>query len=621
MNQFTIGLSGHIDHGKTSIIKSLTGKNTDNLKEEIARGMTINIGFSFLSDQITLVDVPGHERFIKNMLAGINSIDYALLVIAADDGIMPQTVEHFEILKLLNIKKGSIIINKIDLVENDWLDLVESEIVKFTKDSFLENSIIHKVSTKTNEGIENLKNYLINQKSDKINKKDEIFRLFVDRSFISKGFGTVVTGTVISGSISIGDKVKILPQNKIATIRGLQSHNKITDKLNFGDRGAINFQSIDKIKIERGNHISDKNFYNCFESAFVSFKVLSKLDKNVKNNDRLRIYLGTQEVMARIFFSNIKEIEPGKKTCALLIFEKPIVVSWMDLFIARTFSPLVTIGGGKILDINNFKTWKENKKYISQIGNSKSEVELIENIIYSNKTSPFTISSLCFHLSISKERLFELIDNSSKIQILDDKWMVTLNQIDFIKNKIITFLHDSHDKNPYRLGVLKEEILNSLYFGDNFIDWFLNYLCELGSIKKKNNLYSLIDFEISLNSQEVELSNKIINLISKQNFTSFNQKDLIEELQISEKVLKRLLKILVSNNDLILINNNLIFSKKNIDKLICDLKLFFKKNSEMSIGEFKDLANTSRKYAVPLLEYFDKIGLTFRHENNRKLID
>ena len=172
MNQFTIGLSGHIDHGKTSIIKSLTGKNTDNLKEEIARGMTINIGFSFLSDQITLVDVPGHERFIKNMLAGINSIDYALLVIAADDGIMPQTVEHFEILKLLNIKKGSIIINKIDLVENDWLDLVESEIVKFTKDSFLENSIIHKVSTKTNEGIENLKNYLINQKSDKINKKD-----------------------------------------------------------------------------------------------------------------------------------------------------------------------------------------------------------------------------------------------------------------------------------------------------------------------------------------------------------------------------------------------------------------------------------------------------------------
>ena len=312
MNQFTIGLSGHIDHGKTSIIKSLTGKNTDNLKEEIARGMTINIGFSFLSDQITLVDVPGHERFIKNMLAGINSIDYALLVIAADDGIMPQTVEHFEILKLLNIKKGSIIINKIDLVENDWLDLVESEVVKFTKDSFLENSIIHKVSTKTNEGIENLKNYLINQKSDKINKKDEIFRLFVDRSFISKGFGTVVTGTVLSGSISIGDKVKILPQNKIATIRGLQSHNKITDKLNFGDRGAINFQSIDKIKIERGNHISDENFYNCFESAFVSFKVLLKLDKNVKNNDRLRIYLGTQEVMARIFFSNIKEIEPGK---------------------------------------------------------------------------------------------------------------------------------------------------------------------------------------------------------------------------------------------------------------------------------------------------------------------
>ena len=621
MNQFTIGLSGHIDHGKTSIIKSLTGQNTDNLKEEIARGMTINIGFSFLTDEITLIDVPGHEKFIKNMLAGINSIDYALLVIAADDGIMPQTIEHFEILKLLNIKKGSIIVNKIDLVENDWLELVESEIVKFTKDSFLENSIIHKVSTKTNKGIEKLKNYLSNKKSDKVNNNNEIFRLFVDRSFISKGFGAVVTGTVISGSISIGDKVKILPQNKIATIRGLQSHKKITDKLNFGDRGAINFQSIDKTKIERGNHISDKDFYNCFESAFVSFEMLSKLDKNVKNNDRLRIYLGTQEVMARIFFANMKEIEPGKKTSALLIFEKPIVVSWMDLFIVRTYSPLVTIGGGKILDINNFKTWKENKKHISHLDNSKSQIELIENIIYSNRTNPFTTSSLCFHLSISRDTLLDFINNSNKIQILNNKWIITLDQKDFIENKIINFLYNFHDKNPYRSGVLKEEILNILFFDDSFIDWFLNHLCELGSIKEKNNLYFLSDFKISLSSHEIELSDKIINLIHKQNFSSFNQKELIIELQISEKVLKRLLKILVSNNNLILIDKNLIFSKKNIDKLICDIKLFFKNNSEISIGEFKDLANTSRKYAVPLLEYFDKIGLTFRKENKRKLID
>ena len=248
VNQYIIGLAGHIDHGKTSIVHSLTGKNTDNLKEEIDRGMTINIGFSFLTENITLIDVPGHERFIKNMLAGVNSIDYALLVIAADDGIMPQTVEHFEILKLLNITKGSIILNKIDLVDKDWLLLVENDIKDFVKETFLENAPIHKVSTKTSLGIEKLKNYLIRSQNFAKKSKREIFRLFVDRSFISKGFGTVVTGTVISGDISIGDKIKILPYNKLTNIRGLQTHDKNVDKLNFGDRGAINFQS-DKIAI------------------------------------------------------------------------------------------------------------------------------------------------------------------------------------------------------------------------------------------------------------------------------------------------------------------------------------------------------------------------------------
>ena len=333
MKQFTIGLSGHIDHGKTSIVESLTGKNTDNLKEEIVRGMTINIGFSFLTENITLIDVPGHEKFIKNMLAGINAIDYVLLVIAADDGIMPQTIEHFEILKLLNIKKGSIILNKIDLVDSEWINLVESDINKFTKDTFLENCEVHKISTKTNEGINELKNYLINYQNFKTKYDNKIFRLFVDRAFISKGFGTVVTGTVISGRVSIGQKIKILPHNKTVNIRGLQTHEKSVDELNFGDRGAINFQSLDKIEISRGNHISDKNFFDSYESAFVFIQVLAKSNKIIQNNERLRVYIGTQEVMARIFFADKKQIDSGISTYALLKFEKPIVIAWNDIFI------------------------------------------------------------------------------------------------------------------------------------------------------------------------------------------------------------------------------------------------------------------------------------------------
>ena len=306
VNQHIIGLSGHIDHGKTSIVKALTGINTDNLKEETKRGMTINIGFAFLNNQITMIDVPGHEKFIKNMVTGVNAIDYVLLVIAADDGIMPQTIEHFEILKLFNVVDGSIIINKVDIVEQEWLDLVEKDITKFVRGSFLENKKIHKVSAIKNIGLVELKDYLINYNYNIHRKKSDVFRLFVDRVFTSKGFGSVITGTVLSGKIQIGDKLKILPQNKEIKVRGLQTHNESVQELKIGDRGAINIHSIDKISIEKGNHISEKGFFSTYESAIVSIKILNKVEKVVKDNERLRIYCGTQEVMARINYSMIK---------------------------------------------------------------------------------------------------------------------------------------------------------------------------------------------------------------------------------------------------------------------------------------------------------------------------
>ena len=281
LNQNIIGISGHIDHGKTSIVKALTGTNTDNLKEELSRGMTINIGFAFLNNNITIIDVPGHEKFIKNMVTGVYSINYALLVIAADDGIMPQTIEHFEILKLLNIKDGSIIINKIDNVDDDWLELVESEIKDFVKDSFLENKTIHKVSTINGNGIDDLKNFLIDYKYKRNKSNSSIPRLFVDRVFKSKGFGSIVTGTLISGTLSIDDQLKILPQNKNIKIRGLQTHNKSVNQLYQGDRCAINIHSLEKINIKRGDHISSNSFFKNYDSAIVKLSILQKFQKRL----------------------------------------------------------------------------------------------------------------------------------------------------------------------------------------------------------------------------------------------------------------------------------------------------------------------------------------------------
>ena len=353
MNQFVIGLSGHIDHGKTSIVHALTGTNTDNLKEEIKRGMTINIGFAFMNEDITLIDVPGHEKFIKNMVVGVNSIDYALLIIAADDGVMPQTIEHFEILKLLNIKYGSIVLNKVDLVDKDWLDMVELDIKDFINDSFLSNAPIHKVSATKKTGIEELKNYLFEVKNNLKNKQKYdkgIFSLFVDRVFNAKGFGQIITGTIASGSIAIGDKLNLLPNNKEVKVRGVQTHNQNINQLTIGDRAALNIQSNDKANIKRGNHLSTPNYFKTTKVAIVQIQILSKFKRGLKNNDRLRIYIGTQETMARIFFTLDEKNIIGKNKYALLKFEKSVVAPFYDCFIMRMYSPLITVGGGKIID-------------------------------------------------------------------------------------------------------------------------------------------------------------------------------------------------------------------------------------------------------------------------------
>ena len=260
MDQITVGVAGHIDHGKTSLVKSLTGKNTDNLKDEIKRGMTIDIGFAHLNEKISLIDVPGHEKFIRNMVSGVCSIDLFILTIAADDGIMPQTIEHFEILKLLGVKKGIIVINKVDLVDQDWLDIVELDIIEFTKGTILDKAKIFKISTLTNKGIQELKDELVNISSDREFKGYEnIFRMFIDRVFTKKGFGNVVTGTVNSGRIKLGDRLKLLPGNYNVKVRGLQTHDSPINEIKYGYRGAINLHSIDKIKISRGSHLCEEN--------------------------------------------------------------------------------------------------------------------------------------------------------------------------------------------------------------------------------------------------------------------------------------------------------------------------------------------------------------------------
>ena len=615
IKQITVGVAGHIDHGKTSLVQSLTGKNTDNLKEEIKRGMTINIGFAHLNEQICLIDVPGHENFIKNMIAGVCNIDFALLVVAADDGIMPQTLEHFEILTLLGVKAGAIVINKIDLVDKEWLELVKNDIKENFKNSFLNIENIFTTSTVKNNGIDDLKKYLFS--INVIEKFDRgIFRMFIDRVFSKTGFGNVVTGTVSSGSIKIGDKLKIFPQNKLMKVRGLQSHDQKVDKIKAGDRGAINLHSLDKINIKRGNHLSNIDSVSTSDNAIVKIKFTSKYIKKIKDNQRVRFLLGTQEVMARMFI--LKKNNDIEEMIFLVKFEKTIIACFNDRFIVRSYSPVNTIGGGSIIDINIYGKWKANKVYGSLLFDEKdSDSNLIKLIIQNNKEKVYNLNEISLKLGLSQKIAFNYISEKdiSFYGNSENPWFMTSYQKRYIYDKILKFLEKFHIKNIYAKGVSKEQINIIFNYNINLLNDLLQEFVKENKINYDKELYFLKDFSVKLNDRDKEIYEKVLKHLNNQEFNTSSIKELSVLNNCDESKLISLIKI---DDSIIIINSNYIITKLSFKKLLDIINLHFKNNDTLSVKDFKEITNTSRKFAVPLLEYLDKNKITYRIGNERK---
>ena len=612
MKQVTIGLSGHIDHGKTSIVESLTGKNTDSLKEEINRGMTIDIGFAHLNKNISLIDVPGHEKFIRNMVAGVCSIDYPLLVIAADDGLMPQTIEHFQILNMLGLDTGIIVINKIDLVDSEWLELIELEIIDFVKDTFLSNAKIIKVSTVTQEGVNKLKEEILNLSNSNVNKFERgVFRMFVDRVFTKKGFGTVVTGTVLSGLVNKGQEIEILPISQNSNIRGIHSHDKSVDNLSIGNRGAINLQSIDRYKIKRGFHIGEKEYFSLVGNVAVKVKILNQL----KHNQRIRFHLGTQEVMARILFINQFN---ENYLLAFIKFEDKIIASFKDKFIIRTYSPITTIGGGEVLDINIPGKWNKIKEYLNQFDEYISDVDVIKNIIGRNPLYIFKNNDLSQHLGINSDKLNHFIGKISDIVVYgtNNFWILTKKQNVYIENLIISIINQFHLKNSIIKGMLIEQINDKLLIEDKLLKYILLNLYKDKKIKIENDYYSIYDFTIKLSQNDIIIKKKLLDILERESYETSSLNDLVDLLKENEVKIKKILKI--AGDDIIVINGNIFFTKNNYNKLLKDLDKHFAINNTLSIGDFKKITNASRKYVVPLLEYLDKNKITYREGNIRK---
>jgi len=623
MKQTVIGLSGHIDHGKTALVKALTGVNTDSLTEEQKRGMTIDIGFAFLDENITLIDVPGHEKFVKNMMAGVSAVDVALLVVAADDGVMPQTREHFEILNLLDIPLGIVAINKIDLADKDWLELVELDIGELLQGSFMEDAPILKVSAETGDGVDQLKTTLLDLCKKVPDKQDRgIFRLHVDRVFSMKGYGTVVTGTVNSGSLKIGDTVELLPGSVKSKVRGLQSHGEEVQQVETGDRAAINLQGVEIKQIERGSQIAEIGYLQSLNQMGVTLLLLGSAQKPITQNQRIRIHLGTQEVMARVALTDGKTLQPGDDCPALLRLEQPMVAARGDKFIIRSFSPVITIGGGEVMEVLIEEKWKIVKEKLQNLYESPKSDQLI-HLVQEEGAKPITPEKLQYRIGISKEQINAIVEEKEQLFWLthkQGKWLLTQNQWNELKNSIHNFLKKYHAKHPLNAGAQKEEIRQHLSCENSILEALLQSMLDDKSISQKGELFLNPNFSITLSSEDDSLQNSILNQLDQEGFTSSTLAQLSLKTGNSKEKLMQVLNVAEQQGKLLRIDGKLMFTQKNFIILREKVNQFFSNHPEMSVSEFKELAHTSRKYAVPLLEYFDKKKITYREGNIRKLV-
>lgn len=634
MKHIIIGTAGHIDHGKTTLIKALTGRETDTLKEEKDRGISINLGFTFFDlpsgRRAGIIDVPGHEKFIKNMLAGISSIDIVLLVIAADEGIMPQTREHFEILQLLDVKKGVIVLTKSDLVDKDWIDMIKDDIKKEFQGTFLEKAPIHAVSSKTKEGLEDLIKD-IDTFTEEVEAKDTRghFRLPVDRVFSVSGFGTVVTGTVISGSISEGQTVEIYPSKVISKVRGIQVHDQTVKVAEAGQRCAVNISNIKTTDVKRGDVVSVENLMEPSLMVDCKFYYLKSAPRPLENRQRVRVYHGTNEIICRVVILDKEEVKPGEEAYVQLRLEKPLTAQRNDRFVIRSYSPMHTIGGGTIIEPLAKKAKRFNEEYIEElkIKESGKTENILENAVKNlSDTYPRALDILK-SLGKNEENIndkLSILINENRIIKLDTGDKAIYLHREFLDKKIdqmLEILKEFHNNNPLKWGISKEEIKNKI-FGKNIKQKVYDELLQLLSNEEKINIHgsfiSVVDFTIKYTKEQKLLRENIINLFKDAKFSPPRYTEL-EALQQDKKSFKMVFQSTIDEGALIKVAEDCFFLSEDYEKAKNIVSDFIKKNESITLAQFRDELNTSRKYAMALMENFDSIKFTKRLEDKRIL--
>lgn len=623
-----LGTAGHIDHGKTSLIKALTGIDTDRLKEEKKRGITIELGFAHLDlpcgNRIGIIDVPGHEKFIHNMLAGAGGIDIAMMIIAADEGIMPQTIEHFGILSLLEIKHGLIVITKKDLVDNDWIEMVEGEIKDKFQNSFLENAPIIPVSAYTGEGLECLKLALSEMVAEVADKKLTIpFRLPIDRVFSVDGFGTVVTGTLIEGHIEEREDLMLYPSLEKAKVRSLQVHGSQENIVSAGQRVAVNISGIKKQQVIKGDILAPNNSMENTMMIDVKLNILKSTDRIIKNASRVHFYHGTREILAKIILLDHDELQPGQSAFVQLRFEQELAVKVGDHFVIRFYSPLETIGGGVILDANPVKHRRNQQAVITglRIKESGTKKEKVLQAILEHSKNFREIDFIRSRVgndSITKV-LNKLVEERLVIKLSETLYLSS----DFIielKNKLLKIMREFHRAHPLKEGMNRDEARGKLTRNAsiNIIDSILDYFIFLKVIRWESGFICLPSFEVVYNESDTKIMQDLENLYKSKEFAPPSLDEVAKKYGKNKQYIG-VLATMKALGTIIPLDLKYLIHKDYYSKALDILKEYVEKNSKISLGEYRDLLGVSRKYAVALLEDFDKNKITKKFEDNRIL--
>ena len=606
--QIVIGTAGHIDHGKTSLVKSLTGTDTDHLLEEKNRGMTIDLGFAYYNKEITIIDVPGHEKFIRNMVAGVSTIQIALIVVAADDGLMPQTYEHIEILHFLNVRHAIIALSKTDTVEDNWIEMVEKDIKTTIEHTNFKNANIIRTSTKTGTGIDQLKEEITTLcKNVQANHDRGFFYLPIDRVFSKTGHGTVVTGTVISGKAEPSNELEVIPEGKKVTVRSIQTHGEITPLVQMGDRAAINLSNIDKNAIRRGSVLVEKNLIKPTSKIIAHIKMANNTKWKIKNKQSVHLHIGTCQVTAKAITYGLT-LSSGQSANILLELNKPVPTINDQRFIIRSFSPMETIAGCVILDQNPRLLKKELRALVQTLELDPSK--RINQLIDINWKKPLSIKEWLIVFNTNLSQINNWIDGQEIVN--DNNLLFNTTILDRSMNQILDKINKFHLKHPYKKSIPREELINMVGYSKKWFDYIINQLED--EVSMINAGYALKNNKMILESADIEMANTIENKIKNSKFNLLTSSDI--ENKNPDKALQ-ILHILKDKEKIIQITSDLWIHQDYHKKLVIQLKSFFKTNSQLSISEFKSITSTTRKNAIPLLEFCDKNELTIREDNYR----